>query len=138
MSEKRGRGQPKFEPTQDQRSQVRLMKAMGIPETRICKCITNPHTGKPVSPVTLARTFAVELETGETELHSQVGNFLICTILGRKPPSGEPIKNDQARVTAAIFFAKTRMGWRETSVHQHEGRDSGPIVWQAYPEDESL
>ena len=25
MSEKRGRGQPKFEPTQDQRSQVKLM-----------------------------------------------------------------------------------------------------------------
>jgi hypothetical protein len=29
MSEKRGRGQPKFEPTPDQRSQVKLMKAMG-------------------------------------------------------------------------------------------------------------
>ena len=34
MSEKRGRGQPKFEPTPDQRSQVKLMKAMGIPEDR--------------------------------------------------------------------------------------------------------
>jgi hypothetical protein len=33
MSEKRGRGQPKFEPTPDQRSQVKLMKAMG-PEDR--------------------------------------------------------------------------------------------------------
>jgi hypothetical protein len=37
MSEKRGRGQPKFEPTQDQRSQVKMMKALGIPEDRICK-----------------------------------------------------------------------------------------------------
>jgi hypothetical protein len=34
MSEKRGRGQPKFEPTPDQRSQGKLMKAMGIPEDR--------------------------------------------------------------------------------------------------------
>src|SRR5580700_4127212 len=34
MSEKRGRGQPKFEPTQDQRSQVKQMKALGIPEDR--------------------------------------------------------------------------------------------------------
>ena len=43
MSEKRGRGQPKFEPTQDQRDQVKLMKALGIPEDRICKTITNPR-----------------------------------------------------------------------------------------------
>jgi hypothetical protein len=27
MTEKRSRGQPKFEPTQDQRNQVKLMKA---------------------------------------------------------------------------------------------------------------
>src|SRR6516225_181707 len=57
MSEKRGRGQPKFEPTQDQRSQVKLMKALGIPEDRICKTITNPRTRKPVAPMTLARAF---------------------------------------------------------------------------------
>ena len=36
MGEKRGRGQPKFEPTQDKRYQVKLMKALGIPEDRIC------------------------------------------------------------------------------------------------------
>jgi len=64
MSEKRGRGQPKFEPTQDQRSQVKLMKAVGIPEDRICKTITNPRTGKPVAPMTLARAFAPELASG--------------------------------------------------------------------------
>ena len=58
MNEKRGRGQPKFEPTPDQRSQVKMMKALGIPEDRICKTITNPRTGKPVSPMTLARAFA--------------------------------------------------------------------------------
>src|SRR6202040_527628 len=32
-------------PTQDQRSQVKQMKALGIPEDRICKTITNPQTG---------------------------------------------------------------------------------------------
>ena len=47
MSEKRGRGQPKFEPTPEQRSQVKLMKAIGIPEDRICKTITNPGPGSP-------------------------------------------------------------------------------------------
>ena len=70
MSEKWGRGQPKFEPTQDQRSQVKLMKALGIPEDRICKTITNPRTRKPVAPMTLARAFAPELESGATQFHA--------------------------------------------------------------------
>src|SRR3984893_3459820 len=77
MTEKRGRGQPKFEPTPDQRSRVKLMKALGIPEDRICTTITNPRTGKPVAPMTLARAFAAELESGATEVHTLVGNFII-------------------------------------------------------------
>ena len=88
MSEKRGRGQPKFEPTQDQRSQVKQMKALGIPEDRICKTITNPRTRKPVSPMTLARAFARELASGATEFHTLVGNFILCAILGKKPALG--------------------------------------------------
>ena len=103
MSENRGRGQPKFEPTQDQRSQVKMMKAFGIPEDRICTTITNPRTGKPVAPMTLARAFAV---------HALVGNFILCTILGKKPALGDAIKSEQVRMTAAIFYAKTRMGWK--------------------------
>ena len=112
MSEKRGRGQPKFVPTQEQRNQVKLMKALGIPEDRICKTIINPRTGKPVAPMTLARAFAPELESGATEFHALVGNFILCAILGKKPALGEAIKSEQVRMTAAIFFAKTRMGWR--------------------------
>ena len=70
MSEKWGRGQPKFEPTRDLHNQAKLMKALGIPEDRICKTITNPRTEKPVAPMTLARAFAPELESGATELHA--------------------------------------------------------------------
>ena len=110
MSEKRGRGQPKFEPTQDQRNQVKQMKALGIPEDRICKTITNPRTGKPVSPMTLARAFARELASGATEVHALVGNFILCAILGKKPALGDAIKSEQVRMTAAIFYAKTKMG----------------------------
>src|SRR6202030_3735149 len=98
MSEKRGRGQPKFEPTQDQGSQVKQMKALGIPEDRICKTITNPQTGKPVAPMTLARAFAAELESGATEFHTLVGNFILCAILGKKPAFGDAIKSEQVRM----------------------------------------
>ena len=96
MSEKRGRGQPRFEPTQEQRNQVKMMKALGIPEDRICKTITNPRTRKPVAPVTLARAFAAELESGATEFHTLVGNFILCAILGKKPALGDAIKSDRS------------------------------------------
>ena len=35
MTEKRSRGQPKFEPTSDQRNQVKLMKGLGIDVCRL-------------------------------------------------------------------------------------------------------
>ena len=126
MSEKRGRGQPKFEPTQDQRNQVKLMKAVGLPEDRICKTITNPRTGKPVAPMTLARAFAAELESGATEFHAMVGNFILCAILGKKPALGDAIKSEQVRMTAAIFYAKTKMGWKEV-VNEQANKDDKPF-----------
>ena len=128
MSEKRGRGQPKFEPTQDQRSQVKQMKALGIPEDRICKTITNPRTRKPVAPMTLARAFAAELASGATEVHALVGNFILCAILGKKPALGDAIKSEQVRMTAAIFYAKTKMGWKETVVNEQANKDDKPFL----------
>ena len=128
MTEKRSRGQPKFEPTQDQRNQVKLMKAPGIPEDRICKTIANPRTRKPVAPMTLARAFAAELESGATEVHTLVGNFIICAILGKKPMLGDPIKSEQVRMTAAIFYAKTQMGWKETVVNEQANKDGKPFL----------
>src|SRR5258706_16304243 len=107
MSEKRGRGQPKFEPTPDQRSQVKLMKAVGIPEDRICKTITNPRTRKPVAPMTLARAFAAELESGATEGHALAGNFILSAILGKKPALAQAIKTEHGRMTAPLFSANT-------------------------------
>jgi hypothetical protein len=127
MSEKRGRGQPKFEPTQDQRSQVKMMKALGIPEDRICKTITNPRTNKPVAPMTLARAFAPELESGATEVHALVGNFIVCAILGKRPALGDAIKSEQVRMTAAIFYAKTKMGSKETVVNEPANKDDKPF-----------
>ncbi len=75
------------------------MKAMGIPEDRICKTITNPRTRKPVAPMTLARAFAAELESGATEVHA-----------------------------AAIVYAKTKMGWKETVVNEQANKDGKPFL----------
>ena len=90
MIEKRGRGQTKFEPTQDQRNQVKLMKALGIPGDRICKTITNPRTNKPVAPMTLARAYAALPSSTRWQ-------FYPVAILGKKPALGDAIKSEQVR-----------------------------------------
>ena len=64
------------------------------------------------APEPIARAFAAELESGATEFHALVGNFILCAILGKKPMLGDPIKSEQVRMTAAIFYAKTNQSLR--------------------------
>ena len=78
--------------------------------------------------MTLARAFAGELDRGATEFHMLVGNFIICAILGKKPAFGDPIKSEQVRMTAAIFYAKTKMGWKETVVNEQANKDDKPFL----------
>ena len=106
-------GRKKFVPTPCDRRLVKLLAGRGIPQEHIRQLILNPQTGKPVSIKTLERAFATELKTAKGELNIQVARFVMDTILGRRPMNGKPIKNERLRVTLAIFFAKTRMGWRE-------------------------
>ena len=77
---------------------------------------------------TLARAFARELESGATEFHTLVGNFILCAILGKKPVLGDAIKSEQVRMTAALFFAKTKMGWKETVVNEQANKDDKPFL----------
>jgi hypothetical protein len=77
--------------------------------------------------MTLARAFAAELESGATEFHALVGNFILCAILGKKPALGDAIKSEQVRMTAAIFYAKTKMGWKETVVNEPANKDDKPF-----------
>jgi hypothetical protein len=110
----------RFEPTDRQRGQVEAMARYGLPKAEIARTIG-------VSKPTLLKSFAEEIETGATKANAQVGEFLFSTIIGAAIPGRTPIKDERSRVTAAIFWAKTRMNWRETSVHQHQGKDGGPI-----------
>jgi hypothetical protein len=80
-----------------------------------------------VAPRTLARAFAAELASGATEFHTLVGNFIICAILGKKPAFGDAIKSEQVRMTAAIFYTKTKMGWKETVVNEQANKDDKPF-----------
>ena len=114
------RGHPTFQPTDKQRGQVEAMARYGIPQDEIARAIQ-------ISRPTLLKYFAEEIETGATKANAQVGEFLFSTIIGAQIPGRPPVTDDRARVTAAIFWAKTRMNWKETSIHKHTGTEGEPI-----------
>jgi hypothetical protein len=107
-------GRKAFVPKPGQREIVRTLTGLGIPQTDICRLVTNPQTGKPLDPKSLRKHFALEIRTGAVELKLLVGRFIVATILGLPPPPGTvAITDDRMRAKLAILFAKTQMGWRE-------------------------
>jgi hypothetical protein len=44
------------------------------------------------------------------------------------PGYRDPIKSEQVRMTAAIFYAKTQMGWKETVVNEQANKDGKPFL----------
>jgi hypothetical protein len=45
-----------------------------------------------------------------------------------QPALGDAIKSEQVRMTAAIFYAKTKMGWKETVVDEQANKDDKPFL----------
>ena len=133
-------GRKAFVPKPEQRAIVKSLTRWGIPQTEICRLVTNPQTGKPLDPKSLRKHFALEIRTGAVELKFLVGRFIFATILGLPPPPGTTAITDPwVRARLAILFAKTRMGWRETTVAEQQPNKGGnPFIWQAYPEDAKL
>ena len=94
-------GRPPHAPTPELRRQVETMAGYGIPAADICLSVG-------VSPMTLRKHYRHELDIGHVKANSAVAQSLFKKATG-----------DGAQcVTAAIFWAKTRMGWRETAVVQ--------------------
>ena len=91
------------------------MAAYGIPEAEIARVLG-------VSKPTLRKHCGTELDTGATRANSKVADFLFYGICGGA--SKPAFKDERARVTAGIFWMKTRGGWSETSTHKHASVDS--------------
>ena len=79
------------------RRQVEAMAGYGVPETDIARVLA-------IDPKTLRRHYREELATGQIKATAKVAEFLF-----RKATTEGP-----QCVTAAIFWMKTRGGWRET------------------------
>src|SRR5215469_5570533 len=89
------------------------MVGVGITEENICLLVRD-RRDKPISRNSLRKHFKKELETGATKLNAQVGNFMVSTIFGTKPPNGvTPIRDERVRGRLGELFLKARLGWRE-------------------------
>lgn len=92
------------EPDQTSRRQVEAMAGYGVPEDDIAKVLM-------VSPKTLRKHYREELDTGHIKATARVAESLYRKAISDGPQS----------VTAAIFWLKTRAGWKETFVQETAG-----------------
>ena len=94
-----------FEPTAEQRQTVERMAGLGIPQKHIAAVVG-------ISVPTLEKHFRVEIDIGAAKANTAVAQFLFEQATGAR---------GDGSVAAAIFWAKTRMQWKETIVSEHVG-----------------
>jgi len=95
IEESRGRGRPRFEPTDEERKQVEAMAGYGVAEAHIASLIRG---GIGVS--TLRERFKENLEQGRAKAHAGIGKTLF-----QKAMAGD--------VASLIWWTKTQMRWTE-------------------------
>lgn len=89
-------GRRAHRPDERDRRQVEALAAYGVPESDIARVVG-------IDPKTLRKHYRDELDLGATKATAKVAEFLF-----RKATTEGP-----QCVTAAIFWMKTRGGWRE-------------------------
>jgi hypothetical protein len=87
----------RHEPDLFHRRQVEAMAGYGVPEADIARVVG-------IDPKTLRKHYREELDTGQIKATAKVAESLFRKATGDGSQS----------VTAAIFWLKTRGGWRET------------------------
>jgi predicted transcriptional regulator len=94
-------------PTDESRKLVRSLSAVGIKYVDIAHKLD-------ITDDTLRKHYKGELEDGRIDANASIGQTLF-----------QQAKN--GNTSAAIFWLKTRAGWKETQVTELTGEDGGPI-----------
>lgn len=122
-------GRPPHEPTGETRRQVADMALSGMRQEDIMRVI---GIG---CKTTLEKHYRAELDTAAIIANTRVGKTLFQRAVGEREvvlvheDGRREVVTEAAdpNVTSAIFWAKTRMGWKETTAHEHGGPGGGPI-----------
>jgi len=121
MADKR-KTKPPHAPTPESRAQVSALYSYGIPQEEIARFLN-------IDPKTLRLHYRDELDSAHVKANAAVGRFLYQNASGQTLGSGATHSDC---VRAAMFWAKTRMGWRETQSIDHTtgGEPMQPSVIQ--------
>lgn len=103
-------GRPAHKPTEQSRTQVKTLAAVGIRHEDIASKLG-------ISADTLTKYYRQELDEGRIDANAQIGKSLY-----------EQAKT--GNTTAMIFWLKTRAGWKETQVNELVGKDGMPIEFK--------
>src|SRR5580692_88384 len=98
-----------FEPTDEHRRTVRAMAGFGVPQDDIATFLE-------IDAKTLRKHFRSELDRGSIEANVKVAQTLFTMATVDK------------NVAAAIFWMKSRGGWREKTSIEQLGPDGNPIA----------
>lgn len=104
------------DPTDELKAKVSALKSFGVPEEEIATYIG-------ISDMTLRKYYAEVLDKANIERNLKVAGFLYRAASGQAVDDGASYSDC---IRAAMFYAKTRMQWRETnhvSVTDGEGGD---------------
>jgi uncharacterized protein YjcR len=98
-------------PTDDSKKLVRSLSAVGIKYVDIAQKLD-------ISDDTLVKHYKKELEDGRIDANAAIAQTLF-----------QQAKN--GNTSAAIFWLKTRAGWKETNAHEISGADGNAlnITW---------
>jgi hypothetical protein len=98
---RRGPGHPPHQPTAQDRTKVKAMSAYGIPQEQIARVFN-------IDSKTLRLHYRNELDLGVIE-----ANAAVARTLWQQAVDGN--------ITAAIWWTKSRMGWREKQEIEYSG-----------------
>jgi len=98
-----------LEPTDADRKQVEALSGYGVPIEQIAALVCGG-----IDADTLTKHFRTELNLGKAKANSKVGQTLFQKAVG-------------GDTTAAIWWSKTQMRWKETVVNEHGGIDGQPM-----------
>lgn len=101
------------EPTETTRAEVGALYSFGIPQEDIARYIG-------IDAKTLRKYYRDELDNSVTKANAAVGRFLYQNATGKTIKDGA---SHSDCVRAAMFWAKTRMQWRETQEIDHKSSD---------------
>ena len=109
---------PLHQPTEKTRAEIIALRSYGVPIKEVAAYIG-------IDDKTLYKYYKDELENSAIKANANVGKFLYQAASGQALATGATYSDC---VRAAMFWAKTRMGWKETNVQEHTGANGKPLI----------